>query len=71
MLAMNTPSHIWFCRSCQRKGVSEGEGVIDLMLAKSEHDISSPDCTDLIRITTIDEADDDTEISRYKLWDED
>ncbi len=68
---MHTQPHIWFCRDCGRKGQTEGEEVFDLILAKSEHEICSPDCTDLIRIATIDEADGDIEISQYKLWDED
>mgnify|MGYP000864488076 CR=1 FL=1 len=64
-------THVWFCRGCNRKGDTEGQQESDLIFARIEHDICSPDCEDLIRIATKEETSSDPEISHYKIWDED
>lgn len=64
------PSHIWFCKKCKRKGDMEGNDTIEMIHARQEHKTSSPNCGELIRISTSAEVEEDPEIHDYQDWSE-
>lgn len=63
-----TPSHIWFCRKCRRKGDLDDDDEFERTLAVEEHRTSSPGCKGLIRIATIAESEKDPSIRDYQDW---
>lgn len=46
----------------------EGNDTIEMIHARQEHKTSSPNCGELIRISTRAEMEDDPEIHQYHDW---
>jgi len=61
---------IWFCRGCETKGNLLGNDMFDVDMADRQHEISSPGCGDLVRISKLKDTLGDPFIPSFVNWDD-